>query len=234
MEGASLASQEELLHLASFEEVLGAFTHEINQPLNAIMIAAQVIQLRLDKTLLPQAEKAFLTKRLELVSTQVEKAASLVRQLKGFGKPRTGVAGESGLKQVFEEVLGLMNQQFVSRGIELGYEIDSQADTSVPMDRHIVEPVMVQALAYCRDVVQAVDAWHTEQSRAYHKYVKVRLYQEAGAPVMVLEWAPGDLPADCVLVAPETRLGLSAAEAVMSSRKGGLRVAPASVTLSFP
>ena len=56
--------QEDLLRLASLGEVFGGFAHEIAQPLNAIMIASQVVQLKVERSALPKEEKEFITQRL--------------------------------------------------------------------------------------------------------------------------------------------------------------------------
>jgi len=61
MEPRDRLPDEDILHLTSLEEVFGGFAHEIAQPLHTIMIASQVLQLKLARTDLADAEKEFLT-----------------------------------------------------------------------------------------------------------------------------------------------------------------------------
>ena len=52
-------ADEDVLQLTAFEELFAGFAHEIAQPLNAIMIASQVIQLKMEAASLTSDEKAF-------------------------------------------------------------------------------------------------------------------------------------------------------------------------------
>ena len=65
---------DEILHLTSFKEIFGGFAHEIAQPLNALMIAAQVIQFKVEQSILLQDEKSYVLQRLDLMMKQVKRA----------------------------------------------------------------------------------------------------------------------------------------------------------------
>ena len=52
-------ADEDVLQLTAFEELYAGFAHEIAQPLNAIMIASQVIQLKIEATGLTSDEKTW-------------------------------------------------------------------------------------------------------------------------------------------------------------------------------
>ncbi len=82
METKNCLSQEDLLRLASLGEVFGGFAHEIAQPLNAIMIASQVVQLKVERSDLPEEEKKFVVHRLSIVTSQVQKASEIVESLR--------------------------------------------------------------------------------------------------------------------------------------------------------
>ncbi len=65
-------ADEDVLQLTTFEELFAGFAHEIAQPLNAVMIASQVIQIKIDGTSLSPDEKAFFTQRLGIVTSQIQ------------------------------------------------------------------------------------------------------------------------------------------------------------------
>lgn len=149
METKNGLSQEDLLRLASLGEVFGGFAHEIAQPLNAIMIASQVVQLKVERSDLPEEEKKFVVHRLNIVTSQVQKASEIVESLRLFSGASFSGSGETGLKGIFEKVYGLMGQQFISRGIDLKCECD-EALPSIRNNPNLLEGVMVQGLAFAR------------------------------------------------------------------------------------
>ena len=71
-------SQEDVLALIALREVLGGFAHEIAQPLNAIMMASQVVQLGIRRSTLLEEEKSFIAQRLDILSSQVHKAGNIL------------------------------------------------------------------------------------------------------------------------------------------------------------
>ena len=143
-------SLEEILHLTSLAEVFGGFAHEIAQPLNAIMIASQVMQLKVERSALPDTEKAFMSQRLSIVAAQVQRASKVVETLRKFTRRNSNHKAGSDLEHTLREILGLMDQQFVMRGIEV--MLDSTPSLSpIEADLSITERIVVQSLAFSRD-----------------------------------------------------------------------------------
>ena len=195
METKNGLPQEDLLRLASLGEVFGGFAHEIAQPLNAIMIASQVVQLKVERSDLPEEEKKFIAHRLNIVNSQVQKASQIVESLRVFSGANVSGFGETGLKGIFEKIYGLMEQQFISRGIEFRCECD-EALPSIRNNPNLVEGVMVQGLAFARDAVAALGVWHDQRSIPYKKFLTVRFTELDGVCSADILWDSGGLPAD--------------------------------------
>jgi nitrogen-specific signal transduction histidine kinase len=232
MENENSLAQEDLLRLASLGEVFGGFAHEMAQPLNAIMIASQVVQLKVERSDLPEEEKAFIVHRLNIVTSQVQKASRIVERLRVFSGANFSGIGETGLKEVFEKIHGLMGQQFVSRGIELNCECDD-ALPSIRNNPNLVEGIMVQGLAFARDAIAALGVWHDQRGIPYKKSLTVKFTELEGVCAAHILWDSGALPADVSLMDAQQHTGLATAGTVLASMGGRLEAAGSVIKMTF-
>jgi C4-dicarboxylate-specific signal transduction histidine kinase len=222
-----------LLHLASLGEVFGGFSHEIAQPLNAILIASQVIQLKMQRSALPEEARDFFDKRLEIVSSQVLRATQMVENLRLFADADTPYPEETNIREVFQRIFEFMRTQFVKRGIDIAVH----SDRSLPLIRdnlHVIESVLVQTLAYARDSVQTVARWHETQGTPYEKALTVKLFENHGASAVEIEWSLGKHPDVAAMIDPQGRVGLATAHQVLQSMGGLLETTAAKVVTTIP
>jgi C4-dicarboxylate-specific signal transduction histidine kinase len=223
---------EDFIRLTALEELLGGVAHEINQPLNAIMIASQVIRLRVERSHLAEDQEAFLTERLDLISSQAMKAAQIVEKFRNLGASDESGQGETRFRELFDHIRDLMGQQFVSRGIDLNCEIHDPT----PLVKGPPQPllgIMVQALAFARDTVQAIGNWHDKNDIAYKRSLKVTLSDEQGRCVFHLDWDRGQISNLTDVIDPTAYAGLKAADSILSSGGGGLKLYPGALRIVF-
>ncbi len=222
----------DILHLTSLQEVFGGFAHEIAQPLNAVMIAAQVIQLKVQQSVLLEEEKAYMVQRLNLISNQVKRASEIVESIRLFSRADRSSTKEVDLRAVLQKILGLMGQQFMGRGIELRWE--SAEDISlVSGNPHLIEGIVVQALAYARDAVEATNSWHEGTGILYRKSLLVQLANLDACARLRLTWDRGEFPQGRLPVDANTRRGLLAADSILSTTGGLLEFSDDSLGLTF-
>lgn len=229
----NLLSEEDILELVSLKEILAGFAHEIAQPLNAIMIASQVIQLRVQRCLLSDDEKSFLTHRLGIVSSQVQRATQIVENLRGFSKRSVDTNGKVDVRAAFERVHSLMGQQFVGRGIELAYEYQEPLPP-LSVSEGAIELVLVQGLSFARDAVEAIGKWHDENGISYHKSVDVRLSPYEGGSAAHVHWRTGHLPEGIGLLDPAEKVGLTVASSILGAMGGNLDTSANSLLIVIP
>ena len=105
MERPENVKPEDFLRLTALQELLGGVAHEINQPLNAIMIASQVIRLRVERSHLAEEQEAFLTERLDLISSQAQKAAEIIDNFRSLGDKDESSDTETLFRVLFDQVL---------------------------------------------------------------------------------------------------------------------------------
>ncbi len=222
-----------LLRLTSLKELFGGFAHEIAQPLNAIIIAAQVIQLKLQQTSLPHEDMDFFMQRLDLVTSQVQRATEIVERLRRFNQDSPSPALRNDLPAVCERLFDLMRQQFVARGIDVIWKSEHPEPPS-PVDPVLAEGVIVQALAFVRDTVQALGVWHDKSKIPFKKSVTATRKTLNGHPAIRLEWQRGEYPPREYPLDPDLQPGLLVARSVVISTGGTVEVNVDSLTLTFP
>jgi hypothetical protein len=228
-----LRREEEMLHLTSLAEVFGSFAHEIAQPLNAIMIASQVLQLKVERSLLNEQEKSFLLQRLSIVTNQVQRASDTVDVLRNFTRRGEGRYADYHVVNIFRRILGLMDQQFVMRGIQVGVE-EAEGKSLVTEDPATAEAVIVQGLAFSRDSISGLGSWHANQGIGYEKQVNIRFSEGDAGPVMEMTWNRGQLPEGTHLTDPPERTALAVAAGVLKARGGSLSVREDQLIATFP
>jgi signal transduction histidine kinase len=232
MEENGTLSPEEMLYLVSLREVFGGFAHEMAQPLNAIMIAAQVVQLKLDRTLLTDEEKGFLKHRLNIVTSQVQRAAEIVESLRIFSRGAGARGQETGIKGIFEKILGLMGQQFVNRGIDLTWVCDESSPTKCE-NLSLLDGIIIQSLAFARDSVSAIASLHEREGKSYTKRVRVRLTSGDCSSSIRIEWDAGELRLSHEITDIAKHIGLHSARSVISDLGGRLEKSDSGLAINF-
>ena len=226
-------ADEDILQLTTFEELFAGFAHEIAQPLNAIMIASQVIQLKMEATSLTGDEKAFFVQRLNIVTSQIHKVSHLLESFRAFsrrGQSESG--GPADVHMVFTRVYSLMAQQFAARGIQVAVE----APNDLPLilkQLGKIEGAIVQGLAFTRDAISAIGQWHGNAGIEYERSLQIKLIEIEGASGMHLLWNKGQIPSEAVPVSPDHHVGLVAARSVLLSMGGVLETGDTSLRLVF-
>ncbi len=170
--------------------------------------------------------------RLNIVTSQVQKASGIVESLRVFSGGSFSGFGDTTLKRIFEKIHGLMGQQFISRGIEVRCEYD-QALPSIRNNPTLVEGIMVQGLAFARDAVAALGVWHDQRSIPYKKILTIRFTELNGICGADILWDSGALPADMSIMDAKNHTGLSTAGTVLASMGGRFEAASSALKITF-
>jgi len=231
MESADCLPHEDILHLTSLEEVLGGFAHEIAQPLHTIMIASQVLQLKLEHLDLEETEKSFLTQRLNIVAGQVQRATEIMESLRSFVRRPLPDGDGADLEIIFRHIRSLVGQQFLGRGIELICNLDGSS-IRPKQESQFVEAAIIQALAHARDTVDFLESWHTKNDCSYKKSVNVTA-SGAHSFTVRISWNPAP-DSNVELPNPKIRPGLMAAASILKSAGGGIEANREGIFIHFP
>lgn len=147
--------REELEHasrLALMGEMASSLAHEINQPLAAISNYAKGCQRRLAANADPEGVAEGLT----LIHAQAERAAAIVRRVRGFVRKRPPEALDLDVNEAVEEALALF-QGVARRGLKIRTELAAGLPP-VRADRVQIEQVVVNLLQNGLDAMAGMAA----------------------------------------------------------------------------
>ncbi len=233
MDTKSGLSEEDVLHLTALKEVFGGFAHEIAQPLNAIMIASQIVQLRLERSALSGEEKAFLTQRLSIIGSQVQRVTQVVETFRAFGRGDSPNVRETDIRKIFDRVYGLLMQQFSGRGIKVTVQHGDHLPPA-PEHTHIAEGVLAQGLAFARDSIGLIAGKHAKDGISYDPHLEISVADCDGTATIGLVWNAGSLTSGLPVLDPQGHLGLVTAQQILASFGGNLEAGETSLTIAFP
>lgn len=223
---------DEILHLTLVKEIFGGFAHEIAQPLNALMIAAQVIQFKVEQSILLQDDKSYVLQRLDLMMQQVKRASEIVDGLRSFSRGTWSETCGNDLVRILGKVHDMMGQQFLGRGIELRRETP-ESILLRSGDPHVIGSAIIQALAYSRDHVETVAAWHERHKIPYRKWVAVRCTAMDGAVRMEFSWDTGTMPMGETRADLPPRTGFLVADAILTGLGGRIHTSDSLIVMTL-
>jgi PAS domain S-box-containing protein len=105
--------------MESLGRIASGIAHELNQPLQIIRLAAQNLELRLQKA--PDSIPGAAMK-LEIIKGQIDRAARIVRQVNAFGKPQESSIRPIGLAEILEGTCNLLRMQISEDEAAIVYE----------------------------------------------------------------------------------------------------------------
>jgi|GEM_PF-597589 len=219
----------EILRLRALKEAVGGFAHEISQPLNALMIASQVLKMVVQKSTLNQTEQNFILQRLEIVTTQVRKAGSIIDVLRSFVRGTASTANNTNLRDVIDLAISLMSQQLSARGIRLVQKISEQPLSTI-LDRSTSECIIIAAMAYARDRVEALKKENEDTDSSSDRVLELEISVSQESPVIHIHW-PMQHNESYTDVGHDK---LHEACLVMANVGGKINVTPSHIALQFP
>ena len=226
-------SKEEILHLTALKEVFGGFAHDIAQPLNAIGIACQIMQLKVERSALPESDKTFLLQRLEIVSSQVQKASDILAGFSAFHRRDRFPVERQDVAGIFNKIYKLMEQQLAIRGIAVNVACQ-ESYSRLKGDWQTIESLIVQGVSFARDTVSAVSKWHEKMGLAYERRLSISLSETDGFQSIRVTWGLGQFPQDMKSLDPASHTGLLTAGSVLDSMEGPLDVRETELTITLP
>ena len=126
-----------------------------------------------------------------------------------------------------------MDQQFISRSIQIVRESDDTLPAISETDLHLWEGIFVQCLVYARDTVLAAEEWHQERTIPFNKSLKLHLMNDNGNSAFKIEWSSGGLPHSTILIDRNDYPGLVSAGLLLTSWGGSLQITSKAIEVKF-
>ncbi len=225
----SALSLGQILRLKALKEAVGGFAHEISQPLNALMIASQVIKMVVEKSALNESERNFILQRLDIVATQVRKAGNIIDAMRTFVRGKGQTSECTDIRDVMDFTLSLMGQQLSARGIRFVPHI-SDCPLLTRLDRQTSECITIAAMAYARDLVETQIKESDEDASDDGRVLEIDASLVDKSPCIRLHWPK--IRGDAFIQSSEA--ALHEAGGVMTSAGGKIDTTSSHLTLWFP
>ena len=209
--------------MASIGEMATGVAHELNQPLNVIKMAAQML---MDSVIENDFSDEFLQERADKILKQVDRASEIINHIGIFGRKDDGNFNRIAVNEPILAACNLLKEQLKLHSID--YEL--QLDKSMPAilgDANRLEQVFINL------IVNSRDAFDEDRSIDYQKSIHVVSYYDKNGDFIRIEFkdnGPG-IPKDIVQrifdpffttkeVGKGTGLGLSISYGIIKSHNG--------------
>jgi C4-dicarboxylate-specific signal transduction histidine kinase len=207
--------------LASIGELATGVAHELNNPLNNI---ALIVGNELDKMRLGVVEGERIERELNLVQEQVNRAASIVNQLRTFGRGARHERGPLALKEVLGSALNLVRRQMELHNISIVMNLGG-GTPYVLGDRLQLEQVFLNLLTNARDAVATVNQKEIVLSiRVGPEFVEISVRDSGTGMTADVQERVFDPFFTTKAVGKGTGLGLSITHGIIQSHGGMISV----------
>lgn len=139
--------------LATLGELTTGVAHEINQPLNAIMLSSASLKNRVDDLDITSSEKFFLEGKLTKIVDQVKRAAKIISNLKAFGRDIPEEKEVIYSNQIMENCTDLVAEQLRSDGFTL-HHVPLAAKKRIKVNLLSIEQVLINVLNNASDAMK--------------------------------------------------------------------------------
>ena len=146
--------QEQLIQsskMATLGEMATGIAHELNQPLNVIRMATDNIMRKNDKGVL---DTDYLTDKLNKVISQIERASSIIDQMRIFGRTTDREKATLDPVKMVKASLGLISEQLRLAEIEITTDFNNQCG-SILGHQVQIEQVLLNLMSNSLDVLKA-------------------------------------------------------------------------------
>ena len=150
--------RQELMHasrLSAMGEMASGIAHELNQPLTAVMNYTRAARRRLERA---EADPAPIADLVEKAGKQAERAAEIIKRLRGFIRKDDSLRRPEPINAVIEEAAALALIGASDRDIELIFSLDD-ALPPVLMDRIEVQQVVLNILRNAIEAFEGSGEW---------------------------------------------------------------------------
>jgi two-component system cell cycle sensor histidine kinase/response regulator CckA len=214
--------------MASLGEMATGIAHEINQPLNVIKIAAQLVKESINEN---DYTPDFILERSGVILSQVEKASAIIDHIRIFGRKDDLNFVDLDPHKPIRDAFHLLGEQLKKHSIEYSLELDT-SEVLISGDANRLEQVFINLIINARDALDSC-------RECNNKMIRVSSFHNADPDTICIHFednGPG-IP-DAIMsrvfepffttkdVGKGTGLGLSISYSIIKSHDGTIVVSP--------
>lgn len=209
---------EELLHsrkLASIGTLASGVAHELNNPLNNIYLAAQILSKEIGHDVCPPIIK----ETVGDIFSQTLRVKRIVNDLLEFSREKPPELRATNIADIVEGVISQMKSS--GEIAEVIYKIDSPGVSDIPADRHLLEQVFINLFSNAVDAMEGKGLLHVSLTET-----------DSAVVISVSDTGKGILPKDVSRIFDPffttkekgTGLGLAIVYNIIEKHKGKMEV----------
>lgn len=190
-----LLERDEIIHRltlsnksAGMGALVASFAHELNQPLTAILLHAELMQSKLARVPNepPMSDLPMLRSVADCIVSDTQRSAEIIRKLRNLFRMSKGEKADMRVDELVRDVAGLFQTQVQTSGILLTTEFSSEL--RIHGDATQLQQVVLNLFNNAMDALL--------EKRTRHPYLKVWGYQKEGFMVLHVQDNGKGIPVD--------------------------------------
>jgi len=158
--------------MTTLGQMSAGIAHELNQPLNAIKMGSEYLQMVMGKK--QQDVQMELIDVAREVSAQVDRASAIINLLREFGRKSNFVKEQVDINAVIKAVLGIIGRQLKLHNIDINLDLDD-AIPPILAQTNRMEQVFFNLLANASD---AIHQKREETGETHPEQIKISTYRK--------------------------------------------------------
>ncbi len=233
--------------MATLGEMATGIAHELNQPLDVIMLGCDFIAKRLKRG--HEIDVEDLHYVTEEISASVQRAAKIINHLRQFGRKTDAIMNPVDIREAITNVFGLVGRQLTARNIQWDLDFPEKVPT-IMGDLNRLEQVFINLVLNARDAMTSAGDQVSEAGDPRPKRITIKLFAEADRLVVIVSDTGPGIPENLLEKVFDpffttkkpgegTGLGLSITYGIVKDHKGAIEVESspgkgATFRLTFP
>lgn len=170
-------------------EMSAGIAHEINQPLNAIKMGSEYLNLLIEQKLTVSEQQ--ITEMATEISQQVDRATEIINNLREFGRKSGIILERVNMNEPIRGVQSIIGRQFSIQRIHMQLELAEEMP-SIKAHNNRLQQVFFNLLNNARDAIQE----RMEGEPNMWGEIRIRTYVEQGRAIAAFSDNGGGIPDD--------------------------------------
>jgi histidine kinase len=155
--------------LASLAEMSIGVAHELNQPLNAILMSAQLVRMWLEKG--DNIDRQRLDYLMSGIEKSVQRSAKIINHMREFGSGSSGFTRPLDINLPIIEVFDLLREQLKSEKVEVVFDLTEDLPL-IKADNYQMQQIFFQFISNARHAMNDKEA--SKKDPSYQRKLLVR------------------------------------------------------------
>lgn len=155
--------------LASLADMATGVSHELNQPFNVILMAAQMVRMWIKKKKDIDIDR--LDRLMQDIETSVHRGSKIIIHMRQFGSGSSYQTLPLDLNRPIREIFDLLSQQLKAEDVKVTFELNEDI-APIKADNYQIQQIFFQLISNARDALKDRSRGLEENNYEKHLIVK--------------------------------------------------------------